>query len=267
MQPVGRNADFDDGPFAVAITVAGIDHQGQIPYDDDGDDVPDRFEPSIGLAAYEFTLAFDPSVVVVDDVEGGAILEAAGRDPQCFEQTPRRGEHAVGCVSLGGRTGPQGDGELARVTFRPIANGSSWLAMQGRLSGPLGDPIPTSWSGGVVRVTGAPEDAPDNPGSPDNNPNPPAAAAGNGDGSAPPNANANTDPSGLPGADPARGTIVEGGIDLDGDGVADIPLAGTGGPSEQRGWPASVAGAFAVIGAVLLGVGYRLLPARRRPAD
>jgi hypothetical protein len=262
VRPVSASADFDDDEFTVTIDVTGIDHHGRIPYDDDDDDVPDRFEPSEGLAAYEFTLTFDQNVVAIEEVDGGAILRDAGRDPQCFEQTPRRGEHAIGCVSLGGRTGSQGSGELATVTLRPLANGSTWLAMHGRLSGPLGDPIPTAWAGGAIRVTGAPTTAPDNPASPDNNPNPPASGP---DASAPPSPSNTGNPSGLPEAQPSSGTLVPGGIDLDGDGVADIPAAGTGWQPNGSPWPVTVAGAFAAAGIVLVGAGYRMLPTTRRP--
>lgn len=259
LQPTASTVNHGDGTFAIRVEVSGLNHQGRIPYDDTHDGTPDRFEHSNGMAAYEVKLRFDPNVIEVAEVSAGRILREGGREPQCFQQTPRRGEFALGCVSLGPREGVQGSGRLADITLRPLANGTTYLVLQGALSGPLGDPISAVFDGGIVRVTGAPTTAP-NPDDPASNiPREDDPSGGSSadppdtlDGSAPGDVSL-ADGNGGPGA---GGTAAGDGTS--GDGAPGVPGAGTGYTPPDPTWPYALAGVLAAAGLALLLFGARI---------
>lgn len=155
MPPISTSP-IQDGPFEVYIVVENLQHFGNITYDDNQDGTPDRGAPSNGMAAFEFSIQFDPTIIALDSAEPGPDLNRSGRNFQCLG--PRRDEpdkFAFGCLSLGEEpAGPQGSLTLATVTVRPLARGSSPLLLQAGLAGPLGDDVPVQDVGAVVRTTG-----------------------------------------------------------------------------------------------------------------
>jgi hypothetical protein len=156
LDPRATRVDWSDGPFTVRVELSDLDHHGEIGYDDDRDTVPDRTVSSEGLAALEFVLHFDPAILQVTDVQAGDFIRSAGRSTYCLERTPEPGQFAVGCASTGSAPGRQGSGTLATVTLTPLADGTTYLALEADLAGPLGDPIDATVEGGIVEVFGAP---------------------------------------------------------------------------------------------------------------
>jgi hypothetical protein len=153
--PPISSVDATDGPFTVFIVVDGLAHHGRIGYDDDRDTVVDREEPSDGLAAFEFSIEYDQTVVALDAVEPGPELELAPRRFQCLPPQEEPGHIHFGCLSFGSeQAGLQGSLTLARVEFRPVGRGASALLVDAGLSGPLGDEVPVSVNAGAVHVTG-----------------------------------------------------------------------------------------------------------------
>lgn len=153
--PPISSVDATDGPFTVFIVVDGLQHYGRIGYDDDRDTVVDREEPSDGVAAFEFSIEYDETVVALDTVEPGPQLELSTRQFQCLPPQREPGHIRFGCLSFGSeQTGLQGSLTLARVEFRPVGRGASALLVDAGLSGPLGDEVPISVNAGAVHVTG-----------------------------------------------------------------------------------------------------------------
>ena len=153
--PPISTVDVNDGSFGVFIVLEDLEHNGVISYDDDRDTTPDRFVESIGMAAFEFTLDFDETVVAVEDIEVGPALGESGRAFQCLPPRYEPGSIRFGCLSSGASTsGVQGSFTLASLTLRPLGNGSSPLLLEPQLAGPLGDPIAIDVADGLVRVTG-----------------------------------------------------------------------------------------------------------------
>ena len=261
--PSGQIADYNDGSFTVSIWAVGIDHHGSVGYDDNRDTVPDRQEPSEGLAAYELTLTYDASLLEATGGAAGTFLGSTGRSVLCFGRKSEPGQYALGCISSGGGPGPQGAGQLAEVTFRPLATGISGIALEAELGGPLADDIPISIEDGLVSIV--------------NGPTPPAPTPANGRtptprptaSSPPPMVSLPEDgspahvPIGLvlpdyldPAYDPSGGN--------NSDDPTSGPIAGTGYQTRETPVAFVVLGAtIAIAGAALLGGGWRL---RRRTA-
>lgn len=150
--------DVDGGLFGIFIVLEDLNHNGVISYDDDRDTTPDRKVPSIGMAAFEFTLEFDETVIAIERVDVGPALEESGRAFQCLPPRQEPGSFRFGCLSSGDSPpGVQGSVTLASLTLRPLNNGSSPLLLEPQLAGPLGDPISIDIAGGLVRVTGSPD--------------------------------------------------------------------------------------------------------------
>ncbi len=153
--PAISSVDADSGAFGVFIVLEDLDHHGAIFYDDNRDTVPDREVESIGMAAFEFIIEFDETVVAVDHLEPGPGLAASSRPFQCLPPRVEPGSVRFGCLSSSDSIpGLQGELTLASVTFTPLGAGSSPLLLTSQLSGPLGDPVPLDVVGGLVRVTG-----------------------------------------------------------------------------------------------------------------
>ena len=175
--PTTTDARVND-PFSVFIGLEDMQHQGLIGYDDDDDDVPDRFEPSDGLGTFEFTLRFDPALLEIHGAESGSLLNSSGRSFQCFQRSDEPGQ----------MPGPEGTFTLAQVSFRPIEAGSSLLQLKDvDLGGPLQpDDIPVAVFGvSAVSVTGSSAPVQTQPGpratsapAPTNGPADPAATPG-----------------------------------------------------------------------------------------
>ncbi len=108
------------------------------------------------LAAYEFTLTFDPAVLTFVDVQNGAFLGSTGRIIGFCPQESGAGSIRYGCASAGEDPGPDGGGILATVTFGTSCAGSSDLEFSLiNLADPLAEtPMPARTRGGSVTVTG-----------------------------------------------------------------------------------------------------------------
>ena len=150
--------DVNDGSFSIFIVLEDLEHNGVVSYDDNRDTIPDRDVESIGMAAFEFTLGFDETIVAVEGVEVGPALAESGRAFQCLPPRREPGSFRFGCLSSGeSPPGVQGSVTLASLTLRPLSNGSSALLLEPQLAGPLGDPISIDVADGLVRVTGNPD--------------------------------------------------------------------------------------------------------------
>lgn len=159
--PAISSVDADSGAFGVFIVVEDLNHHGQVFYDDNRDTVPDREVDSVGMAAFEFTIEFDETVVSVEHIEPGPVLTASNRSFQCLPPRVEPGSVRFGCLSTSNSLpGLQGELTLASVTLTPLRAGSSPLLLTSQLSGPLGDPVRLDVVGGLVRVTGDPPPVP-----------------------------------------------------------------------------------------------------------
>ncbi|MDI6858184.1 MAG: cohesin domain-containing protein [Dehalococcoidia bacterium] len=95
------------------------------------------------LAAFQFSLSYDPSILKYVEVKEGTFLGSGGREPKCLDPRVEPGDPEVlrfNCVtmgspvSLGGPAGPSGSGVLATVTFSPVGGGTAALELlEGRL--------------------------------------------------------------------------------------------------------------------------------------
>jgi hypothetical protein len=147
----------EQGPFTVFVVVEDLQHLGLVSYDDDRDTVPDRQVESNGLAAFEFTIEYNPAVLALAGVESGPSLGRSGRAFQCLGPAQQPGSLRYGCLSPGSEPeGLQGTLTLAAVEFTPLAPGLSPLLLEAELAGPLGDGATVEVSGGAARVTGNP---------------------------------------------------------------------------------------------------------------
>lgn len=276
LEPLGSRVAYTDRAFTVRVDLTDLEHHGQIQYDDDNDTVPDRFEPSEGMAAYEVRLHFNPAVIDVVDVEPGSFLEESGRNVQCLTQSSDPGEYAFACVSVGSNPGVQGAGLLGTITLMPVSDGTTLLGIEVGLSGPFGDPISVEAEGGAVEVFGTPKDVPTPTPFVSNQPDGPNQSGGS------------DQPGGSnqPGGSAPPG---DGGPTVIGDGtLGDVELPTGNGPAlsdtngdtvinsddenfptagfgyEPIGWSGALAGALAALGAALLLLGLRFAAAARR---
>jgi len=95
------------------------------------------------LAAFQFTLSYDPSIVRYVSVQGGDFLGSSGREQNCLEPRVGSGNPETlkfNCVTLGppvsvgGKAGADGSGVLATITFSPVGGGETPLDLkEGRL--------------------------------------------------------------------------------------------------------------------------------------
>jgi len=267
---------LEDGPFTVFVATDGLDHRGLVEYDDDRDTVPDRSVDSLGLAAFEFSIAYDTSLLQVVDVTPGLTgLERTGRNFQCLSARHEIGLVSFGCVSIGAEPeGAQGSVTLASVVLRPVGSGTSPLQLEAEIAGPLGtDATDLEVRGGIARIRSKQSNAPGvgpgpsdgvdgetgggattEPGS--------GAAAGEGE----PGDGANGDGSGTPadGRDGAQANAGAGTPIGTGNGPEPALNGADGGSGEGGGfsplWWLAIGGG---VGAVVLGGGAALLLARR----
>lgn len=133
------------------------------------------------LGAYEFTLAFDPSVIALTGVSNGAFLGSTGREVTCIGPTPGVGSVRFVCATQGATpAGPNGSGVLATVRFLALAEGNSPLDLQNLiLADVAGTAIPATEQDGVVIVSSGPTPTPLPTGTATNTPTPgPSATPG-----------------------------------------------------------------------------------------
>lgn len=87
---------------------------------------------ALDLGAYEFEIGFDPSVIQVVNVEDGGFLGSTGR--MVFTVEPEidnlKGTVAFAAASGGTAPGPEGDGELAVVTWEAVGVGTTHLDLR-----------------------------------------------------------------------------------------------------------------------------------------
>jgi len=91
------------------------------------------------LAAFQFSLSYDPSIIQYVGVKEGSFLGSSGRQPQCTEPRVQTGQPetlSFNCVTLGppvslkGTAGPDGSGVLAEITFAPVGGGTTPLDLK-----------------------------------------------------------------------------------------------------------------------------------------
>jgi hypothetical protein len=114
------------------------------------------------LAAFEFTLAFDPAVLGFDGVQATDFLGSTGRGPvSCLGgvlQPPQYDIFSFGCATIGADPlGPSVPGVLAIARFHPVGTGPSPLALSHvELADHLGEgPTPTVVQGSITVGTSA----------------------------------------------------------------------------------------------------------------
>ncbi len=93
------------------------------------------------LAAFQFSLAYDPSIIKYTGVDAGPFLGSSGRQVKCLEPRVEAGKPEVlqfTCVTLDAPVsipnaiqGPSGSGILASVKFSPQKSGTSALDLKG----------------------------------------------------------------------------------------------------------------------------------------
>ena len=92
------------------------------------------------LAAFQFSLSYDPSIIQYVGVTEGPFLGSTGREPQCTEPYVQPGQPetlSFNCATLGppvslkGTAGPDGSGMLAEITFLPVGGGTTPLDIKG----------------------------------------------------------------------------------------------------------------------------------------
>jgi hypothetical protein len=157
VEPALSQVGLTQGTLDLEVKVQGLDHHGSVPYDNNNDGTPDRFLSSNGLGAFEFTLTFDPAIVGVEQAELGNELDGTGRY-SCLQRSDAPGSFSFGCVSNGLDDGPQGTLTLANITFGILRAGTSHVALEAQLSGPLSnDDVPVAVKeGGWITVAGPP---------------------------------------------------------------------------------------------------------------
>jgi hypothetical protein len=95
------------------------------------------------LAAFQFSLSYDSSIINYVKVEEGPFLGSSEREPKCLDPRLEPGDPEVlrfNCVTMGppvsegGPAGAEGSGVLAMVTFSPVGGGETPLEqLEGRL--------------------------------------------------------------------------------------------------------------------------------------
>ena len=156
LAPASSTISAGDGVFTVYVVLEGLQHAGNVRYDDNGDGTPDRSVSSAGLGAFQFTIEYDPAIVEFQSAAGGPSLGQTGRSFQCLPAIQDVGIVTFGCLSPGASPdGAQGTMTLASVEFSPRSNGLSPLVLSAEIAGPLGDRAEVDVGGGTVRVSGS----------------------------------------------------------------------------------------------------------------
>lgn len=156
LSPAMSTVPAGGGPFTVYVILENLSHYGRITYDDDRDTTPDREVQSDGLAAFQFTIDYDPSVVEIQSIEPGPALGSSGRQFTCLPLDREPGAVTFGCLSPGSSpAGAQGTMTLGVVQVVPRSSGLSPLVLSAEVAGPLGDSAEVESSGGAARVNGS----------------------------------------------------------------------------------------------------------------
>ena len=106
------------------------------------------------VAAYEFTIQFDPDILVLSGISNGTFLGSTGRGVFCPTPTVSGGEVRFGCVSSGATPGVSGTGLLAEITFQASSSGESPVDfLASALADPLGKTIDIQSASGSISVS------------------------------------------------------------------------------------------------------------------
>jgi len=156
--PASQTVDISDGNFTLEVLAEQVD------------------DPN-GLAAFEFTLSYDPDVIRFVEVKAGPFLGSPERNAHCSASRHDSAgtediQFGCGTIAHGPPWGPTGSGLLATVTFAPRAAGTTSLNVTAEMT----KVIPTYWipdeniavvgQGGSVTVVGSgpePTPRPDEP--------------------------------------------------------------------------------------------------------
>jgi len=113
--------------MSVEPPVEGVEEEG-------GDfQVNIAVENVTNLAAFQFRLEYDSSIIKYVSVEEAPFLGSSGREVMCPDPFNEAGDLGFNCftlgppVSVGGVAGSDGSGVLASVTFSPVAAGETAL--------------------------------------------------------------------------------------------------------------------------------------------
>lgn len=162
VEPASQTVDVGDGKFTVDIVIENVDN----------------------LAAFEFTVTFDPSILGYVGVKRGPFLDDSGGQIFCADpiytsptlSIPSEDSLRFGCGAV--RSSPEdaipgvsGTGVAATITFVPRKAGTSQLRMglagdSYGLADPFGDGLPVSVQAGSVKVTGSGPEATRDPNDP-----------------------------------------------------------------------------------------------------
>jgi len=260
--PASQTVDVGDGKFTVDIVIENVSD----------------------LAAFEFTLTFDPSILgYVPTVEEGPVvgpfLGSTGRTVLCPQyiyyspapSSPTEDAVVFGCVSFDPavddkKPGASGTGVAATVTFVPRKAGTSQLRLglakdNFSLADPFGEDLPVSAEGGSVKVTGSGQEEPPDPDDPTRIPAQTPApritpvATPYSPSYLTPEAGEPTLVRPIDSADTtaARSNGGTDGESAAGGGAGGSPRAGTGPPEKEAAWwPVLASGLLAVGGIALL---------------
>ena len=108
------------------------------------------------LGAYQFTLAFDPTLLTFDSITAGPFLASTGGGVVCIgpDVDPIAGTATFGCV-MSGAPGVTGSGILAHVRLGTFCTGSDVLELSSlEIADTAGLPIPVASQGSAVTVLG-----------------------------------------------------------------------------------------------------------------
>lgn len=94
-------------------------------------DVIADIKNATNLGAFEIQVRFDEDLLEVVSAEPLGFLGSTGRQVTCTSQTAQDGVVALSCYTLGHlpERGPDGDGELAKLVFRPVRGGEARLGI------------------------------------------------------------------------------------------------------------------------------------------
>ena len=120
-------------------------------------DVSIDVENVTDLAGFQFVLAADTDVLRPISAQKTTFLANTGREIVCSSPTIEAGAIRMACVTLRLQpAGVDGAGTIATVSFKPLQNGTSQLALRNvKLLHPDGSELPSTVVNGELKVTGA----------------------------------------------------------------------------------------------------------------
>ncbi len=117
-------------PMSASETVISVEPQENFVTPGDTLTITIQATEASDLGAFEFFLAFDPSVLQFTAVEAGDFLTSTGRRLVPLGPELRTGQLAYGGATYGDEPGSNGGGVLARITFQVVGAGTSSLRFE-----------------------------------------------------------------------------------------------------------------------------------------